>query len=95
MFSDVFVLITTQQANDLFQSLILNNPYASEYITGRNNSKISGSQLDYLVGESGSPEIYVVVIWPRVKQNNMTNKTLTNIPNIFGCPSDYCCHHLW
>ena len=40
---------------------------------GRNNSKMSGSQQDYLVGKSGSPQIYVVVIWPRFKQNNMTN----------------------
>ena len=41
------------------------------YIRGRNN--IYGSQQDYLVGKSGSPQIYVVVIWPRFKQNNMTN----------------------
>ena len=41
---------------------------------GRNNSKISGSQQDYLAGNSGSPHICVVVIWPRFKQNNMTKK---------------------
>ena len=29
---------------------------------GRNNSKMSGSQQDYLVGKSGSPPIFVVVI---------------------------------
>ena len=40
---------------------------------GRNNSTISGSQQDYLVGKSGSPQICLVVIWPRFKQNNMTN----------------------
>ena len=28
---------------------------------GRNNSKVPGSQQDYLVGKSGSPQIYVVV----------------------------------
>ena len=27
----------------------------------RNNTKISGSQQDYLVGKSGSPQIYLVV----------------------------------
>ena len=43
---------------------------------GRNNSRISGSQQDYLVGKSGSPQIYLVVIWPRFKQHNMTNTTL-------------------
>ena len=43
------------------------------YTRGRNNSNISGSQQDYLVVKSGSPQIYVVVIWPRFKQNNMTN----------------------
>ena len=42
--------------------------------TGRNISNISGSQQDYLVGKSGSPQIYLVVIWPRFKQNNITNK---------------------
>ena len=63
---------------------------------GRNNSKMSGSQQDYLVGKSGSPQIYVVVIWPRFKQNNMTNtKFEINIPKCCGNPSDYCCHHLW
>ena len=39
----------------------------------RNNSKMSGSQQDYLAGKSGSPQIYVVIIWARFKQNNMTN----------------------
>ena len=34
---------------------------------GRNNSKIPGSQQDYLVGKSGSLQIYLVVIWPRFK----------------------------
>ena len=34
---------------------------------GRNNSKFSGSQQDYLVGKSGSPQIYLVVMWPRFK----------------------------
>ena len=29
---------------------------------GRNNSNISGSQQDYLVVKSGSPQIYLVVI---------------------------------
>ena len=29
-------------------------------VRGRNNYKISGSQQDYLVGKSGSPQIYVV-----------------------------------
>ena len=43
------------------------------YFRGRNNSTISGSQPDYLVGKSGSPQIYLVVIWPGFKQNNMTN----------------------
>ena len=37
-----------------------------------------GSQQDYLVGKSGSAQIYVVVIWPRFKQNNMTNTTFEN-----------------
>ena len=40
---------------------------------GRNNNKMSGSQQDYFVGKSGSPQIYVIVIWPRFIQNNMTN----------------------
>ena len=35
------------------------------YSRGRNNSNISGSQQDYLVGESGIPQICLVVIWPR------------------------------
>ena len=34
----------------------------SEKGRGRINSKISGSQQDYLVGKSGSPQIFVVVI---------------------------------
>ena len=37
---------------------------------GRNNSTISGSQQDYLVGKSGSPQKHVVVLWLRFKQNN-------------------------
>ena len=48
-------------------------------LRGRNNSRISGSQQDYLVGKSGSPQIYLVVIWPRFKQNNMTNTTYSQI----------------
>ena len=32
------------------------------FCRSRNNSKMSGSQQDYLVGKSGSPQIYVVVI---------------------------------
>ena len=43
------------------------------YNRGRNNYKISGSQQDYLVEKSGSSQIHVVVMWPRFKQNNMTN----------------------
>ena len=43
-------------------------------VRGRNNSKFSGSQQDYLVGKCGSPYIYLVVIWPRCKQNGMKNK---------------------
>ena len=43
---------------------------------GRNNSNISGSQQNYLIGKCGSPQIYLVVIWPRFKQNNMTNTIL-------------------
>ena len=42
---------------------------------GRNNSNFSGSQQDCLIGKSCSPQIYVVVIWPRCKQNKMTNAT--------------------
>ena len=42
-----------------------------------------GSQQDYLVGEFGSPQIYVVIIWPRFKQNNMTNTTFEKIFPIF------------
>ena len=41
------------------------------------------SQHDYLVGKSGSPQIYVVVIWPRFKQNNMTNTTFLNYSQFF------------
>ena len=41
-------------------------------VRGRNNSKISSSQQDYLVGKSGSPQIYGPA---RFKQNNMTNQT--------------------
>ena len=37
-------------------------------IRGRNNSKISGTQLDYLVGKSGSPQIYVVVMCPHLNK---------------------------
>ena len=40
---------------------------------GRNNPNISDSQQDYLVEKSGSPQICVVVIWPRFKLNNMTD----------------------
>ena len=54
---------------------------------GRTNSGISGSQQDYLVGKSGSPEIYLVVIWPRFKQNNMTN-TLEKYSQMLS----YMCH---
>ena len=50
---------------------------------GRNNSKISGSQQDYLVRKSGSPQIYVVVIWLRFKQNNMTNTKFEIYSQIF------------
>ena len=65
------------------------------HTSGRNNSNISGSQQsDYLVGKSGSPQIYVVVIWPRFKQNNTTNTILDKNP-LISSPSDYCCHHLW
>ena len=46
------------------------------FLRGRNNLSISSSQQDYLVGKSGSPQIYLVVIWPRFKQNNMTNKNI-------------------
>ena len=49
---------------------------------GRNNSRISGSQQDYLVGKSGSPEIYLVVKWPRFKQHNMTNTTFDKYSQI-------------
>ena len=45
---------------------------------GRNNSKTSGSQQDYLVGKSGSPQIYVVVIRPIFKQNNTINTKFGN-----------------
>ena len=58
----VFLQVTTQT------SLI--------YYRGRNNSKFSGCQQDYLVGKSGSPQIYLVFIWPRFKQNNMTHTKL-------------------
>ena len=51
-------------------------------VRSRNNSRISGSQQDYLVGKSGSPQIYLVVIWPRFKQNNMTNTTLEKFAQI-------------
>ena len=33
------------------------------YGRGRNNSNISGSQQDYLVEKSGSPQIYLMVIY--------------------------------
>ena len=39
---------------------------------GRNNSKMYANLQDYVVGKSGSPQVYVVqsvVIWPRFKQN--------------------------
>ena len=42
-------------------------------IRDRNNSNISGSQQDYLLRKSGSPQISVVVTWVRFKQNNTTN----------------------
>ena len=51
-------------------------------ISGRNNSNISGSQQDYLYGKSGSPQIYVVVIWPRFKQNNTINTILEKYSHI-------------
>ena len=66
---------------------------------GRNNSNISGSQQDYLVGKSGSPQVYVVSILPKFKQNNMTSTKFEKIfPNfvvvqgttaviIFGSPT--------
>ena len=66
-----------------------------------NNSRISGSQQDYLVWKSGSPQIYLVVIWPRFKQNNVTNTTLekcskngvvvhrTTAVIIFGSPTKF------
>ena len=38
-----------------------------QHVRSRNNSKIYGSQQDYLVGKTGSPQIYVVIIWPRFK----------------------------
>ena len=45
--------------------------------------KFSGSQQDYLVGKSGSPQIYVVVIWPRFKENNTSNKKLEKYSQIW------------
>ena len=41
-----------------------------------------GSQQDYVVGKSGSPHIYVGIIWPRFKQNNMTNTTFEKYSQI-------------
>ena len=55
---------------------------------GRNNSKIFGSQQDYLVGKSGSPQIYLAVIWPNLSKITFL---FINIPKFCG-PSDYCCH---
>ena len=52
-------------------------------IRGRNNLTISGSQQDYLVGKSGSPQMYVVVIWPRFKENTMTNKKFDKYSQYF------------
>ena len=62
---------------------------------GRNNSKKSGSQQVYLVGKTGSAQIYVIVIWSTCKQNNMTNTKCEKIPKFLGRRSDYCCRHLW
>ena len=47
---------------------LLNTRQQSDYYRGRNNSKIPGSQQDYLVGKSSSPQTYLVVWkWPRFK----------------------------
>ena len=55
-----------QYIQHIFQHIFKNIPNLTIHIShktrGRNNSKISGS-----------PHIYVVVIWPRFKQNNTTN----------------------
>ena len=52
-------------------------------VRGRNNSNFSGCQQDNLAGKSGSPQIHVVVIWPRFKQNNTTNTTFEKYSQIF------------
>ena len=52
----------------------IQNAVVSVCYRGRNNFNISGSQQDYLVGKSGSPQIYLVVRkLPTFNQNNMTN----------------------
>ena len=49
--------------NRLVRKIVLQvNVYFPDECRGRNNSNISVSQQDYLVGKSGSPQIVVVVI---------------------------------
>ena len=67
--------------NECFQAQTIN---IFSYCRDRNNSTISGSQQDYLVGKSGSPQIYLVVIWPRFKQNNMTNTKFDKYSHFWG-----------
>ena len=57
----------------LVTKLVLSSLKMRRPSRGRNNSKMSGSQQDYLVGESGSPQICLVVILTRFNKNNMTN----------------------
>ena len=54
---------------DSLSRLLLGCVYSPRRLSrGRNNSNISGSQQDHLV----VVQMYVVVTWPRFKQNNMT-----------------------
>ena len=62
---------------------------------GRNNSKMSGCQQDYLAGKSGSSKRYLIVWkWLRLTENIMTDTKIENVPKSCGNPLDYCCHHL-
>ena len=64
---------TNYQIDAFKHSALISDQKYTRQNRGRNNSNITGSQQDYLVGKSGSPQIYLVVIWPRFKQYSMTN----------------------
>ena len=67
--NDIVTFLCYRETNNRVSLKSVSNCNTSKTpIRSRNNSKIYGSRQDYLVGKSGRPRIYLVVIWPRFKQ---------------------------